>query len=158
MIITLPLDHFALRVLDREAALPSFTRVGYEVVDEFELTLKDGSKAHSYALKKPGQPEIFISSGPPGSKMHAWVTKRGGRGAVHHLAYHVDDVTATMLEWEADGVEFDTLLTCPCERPLTQVFTKEDSTTGLIYELITRNGHPGFCKENVRRLMNSSPE
>ena len=51
----LPLDHFALRVSDREAALPSLTRIGYEVVADFLIPLKDGSFAKSYALRKAGE-------------------------------------------------------------------------------------------------------
>lgn len=146
--------------MDRDAALTSFTRIGYEVVDEFELTLRDGSKARSYALRKEGEPEIFISSGKPGSLMWNWVTARGGRGAIHHLAYAVDDVAATMERWKALGVKFTKPepIVCSCEKPLTQIFTEEDPTTGLIYELIHRNGHPGFCEENVAELMNTSPE
>lgn len=160
MINALPLDHFALRVSDREAALPSFTRIGYEVVDEFEITLRDGSKAKSYALKKDGQPEIFISSGEPGSLMRKWVEARGCRGAIHHLAYAVEDVAATMEEWKAAGVKFTKPepITCSCEHPLTQIFTEEDPATGMVYELIHRNGHPGFCEDNVKQLMDSSSE
>lgn len=156
----LPLDHYALRVVDRDAALNSLLQAGYSVSDDFELVLEDGSRAQSYALTHPTNPEVFVSSGPPGSKIDRWVKARGGRGAVHHVAYAVEDVEATMKAWSEGGVQFDreTPLVCPCDKPLVQVFTKEDPATGLVYELITRNGHPGFCKENVRRLMSGSDE
>ena len=156
----LSLDHSAYRVSDRDAVAASFTLVGYTVADEFDLVLEDGSSAKSYALTHPHCPEIFISSGPPGSKINRWVETRGGLGGLHHVAYTVSDVWETMREWKAEGVEFDRdePLVCSCENPLTQVFTKEDPATGLIYELITRNGHPGFCRENVRRLMSGSAE
>lgn len=156
----LPLDHFALRVLDRDAALPSLTRIGYEVVDEFQIPLDDGTIADSYALKKPGQPEIFITSGPPGSKIYNWVTNRKGPGAIHHFAYRVVNVQKQMDKWAEKGVKFQTArpIVCPCDIPLIQVFTEEDPTTGLVYELITRNGHPGFCPHNVKRLMDNSTE
>lgn len=155
-----PLDHIALRVLDRDAALPSFTRIGYEVVTSFPLVLEDGSTAQSYALEKPGQPGVFISSGPPGSKIHRWVTSHGGRGAVHHHAYVVGNVAEEMARWKEKGVEFttDEPIVCSCDTPLIQVFTKEDPETGLVYELIERNGHPGFCLENVAKLMSRSSE
>jgi len=156
----LPFDHYALRVLDREAALPSLTRIGYMVVDSFDLVLGDGSTARSYALAKPGSPDVFVSSGPEGSLIRNWVVARGGVGAVHHTAYHVDNVAEIMDEWKALGIKFmsEEPLVCSCPKPLTQVFTEEDPATGLIFELITRNGHPGFCAENVKRLMDSSPE
>ena len=155
-----PLDHVALRVADRDAALPSFTRIGYEVVTSFPIVLEDGSTAQSYALEKPGQPGIFISSGPPGSKIHRWVHDRGGRGAIHHHAYVVDSVADEMKRWKNKGVKFttDEPIVCGCEIPLTQVFTEEDPATGLVYELIERNGHPGFCPDNVAKLMSSSSE
>lgn len=156
----LPLDHYALRVLDREAAAKSYTRAGYFVVDEFPLVLEDGTTAQSYALAHETNPEVFISSGPEDSKIWCWVQKRGGRGALHHVAYAVDDVRATMTEWQEKGVVFDREepLVCSCPNPLVQVFTVEDPATGLVTELIERNGHPGFCRENVRRLMSGSTE
>ncbi len=155
----LPLDHIAYRVKDRDAALPSFTRLGYKVMTSFPIQLEDGSIANSYALEKPGQHEVFLSSGPPDSKIWRWVDDRGGKGGVHHHAYIVDSVAETMKEWAAEGIQFttDEPIVCNCEQPLSQVFTKEDPTTGMVSELISRNGHPGFCPENVRRLMDSAP-
>lgn len=160
MSLILPFDHYALRVLDRHEAVKSLTLAGYYVVDEFDLVLDDGSTAKSFALRHPTNPEVFVSSGPTGSKIHRWVMKRGGKGAVHHVAYAVDDVWEAMRKWQEEGVVFDRdePLVCSCEEPLVQVFTKEDPASGLVYELITRNGHPGFCRENVTRLMSGSDE
>ncbi len=155
-----PLDHIALRVVDRDAGLRSFTDIGYVVIADFPIQLEDGSTAQSYALEKPGQPGIFISSGPPGSKISRWVERRGGRGAVHHHAYVVDSVAVEMEKWRAKGYTFttDKPIVCDCERPLVQIFTEEDPTTGLVSELIERNGHPGFCPSNVAKLMSRSSE
>ena len=38
---------------------------------------------------------------------------------------------------------------------LVQVFTKPSELTGVIYELINREGE-GFCKDNVKALMEST--
>ena len=60
-----------------------------------------------------------------------------------------------MQEWKEKGyAEFatDKPLICP---GLTQVFTKPSLLTGVIYEFITRENH-GFCKENVKLLMEST--
>ena len=100
-------------------------------------------------------PEIFVSEGQPGSIVADWVAARNGVGGIHHLAYQVDDVKATMAEWVEKGyAEFtsDKPMECP---GLTQVFTKPSELTGVIYEFITRSGY-GFCKENVRGLMEST--
>ncbi len=154
----LPLDHLALRVKNRDLAAAFLSHLGYMPKAEFELSLEDGSTAAAYALSHPSSIEVFVSSGPPGSLIDNWVEARGGQGAVHHLAYAVEDVGATMKEWQARGVEFcsDEPLVCSCESPLVQVFTKPDPSTGIIYELINRGDHMGFCPENVKRLMASS--
>jgi catechol 2,3-dioxygenase-like lactoylglutathione lyase family enzyme len=158
----LPLDHLAMRVRDRDAAVAKLELKGYtKARDEpFELTLEDGSVAKAWPLTHPYSVDVFVSSGPTGSKIDRWVEKRGGKGAVHHLAYGVPDVAATMRELGAEGVTFRTPkpIVCECAKPLSQVFTDECPVTGIIYEFIHRNGHPGFCESNVVRLMNSSPD
>lgn len=154
----LPLDHIALRVKDRDAALGVMELMGFKKETSFTIHLEDGSVAQSYALTHPSSVDLFLSSGEPDSLIGNWVTERGGIGAVHHLAFATDDVAGVMKDWSSRGFEFCTPepIVCPCEVPLTQVFTKPDPSTGIIYELITRNGHPGFCEENVKRLMETS--
>ena len=100
-------------------------------------------------------PEIFVSDGPDGSIVGDWVSNRGGVGGIHHIAYQCDDVGATMAEWKDKGyAEFlsEEPMTCP---GLTQVFTKPSELTGVIYELISREGD-GFCEDNVKNLMLST--
>lgn len=100
-------------------------------------------------------PEIFVSDGTPDSIVGQWVLRRDGVGGVHHMAYQVDSVEKIMEEWKSKGyAEFSSTkpLTCP---GLTQVFTKPSELTGVIYEFIERGEH-GFCKENVKDLMEST--
>jgi catechol 2,3-dioxygenase-like lactoylglutathione lyase family enzyme len=102
-------------------------------------------------------PEIFVSDGSEGSIVGDWVAERGGVGGVHHMAYQVDDVESTMKEWKEKGyAEFysEKPMVCP---GLTQVFTKPSELTGVIYELINREGK-GFCETNVKGLMQSTKE
>lgn len=152
------LDHIAYRVLDRDKAFEFFSLLGYEKLTEFELHLDDGSTAYSYALKHQSSTEMFVSSGPPGSLIWKWVQEKGGVGAVHHLAYATYNVEHMMRDWSAKGIEFQSKdpIRCPCPSPLVQVFTKPHPATGVIFELIERNGHPGFCLANVKRLMEGS--
>ena len=100
-------------------------------------------------------PEIFVSDGPEGSIVGNWVTDRSDVGGIHHIAYQVDDVAGTMKEWRDAGfAEF--LSEKPLECPgLKQVFTKPSELTGVIYELISREGN-GFCADNVKSLMEST--
>lgn len=108
---------------------------------------------HSYH----SPPEIFVSDGGVGSIVGDWVAERGGIGGIHHIAYEVDDVFGTMKKWKEEGyAEFYSDEPISCENPrLVQVFTKPSELTGVIYELITREGD-GFCQNSVRELMESS--
>ena len=102
-------------------------------------------------------PEIFISDGPENSIVGDWVAHRDNVGGIHHIAYQVDDVVAKMQEWKDAGyAEF--LSELPLECPgLKQVFTKPSELTGVIYELISREGK-GFCEQNVKALMESTSD
>jgi len=177
------LDHIAYRVKDRFKTADFFIkcfnyRLADDLPDGFEIEFEDGSKAKCLVLvpseltnnnmpwigevyyagewnKYHMAPEIFISDGDENSIVGQWVKEHGGIGGVHHMAYQVDNVEKTMNEWREKGyVEFasEKPLTCP---GLVQVFTKPSELTGIIYEFITREEH-GFCKENVKSLMEST--
>jgi 4-hydroxyphenylpyruvate dioxygenase-like putative hemolysin len=60
-----------------------------------------------------------------------------------------------MEEWKAKGwAEFSTEEPLTCEG-LIQVFTKPSDLVGVIFEFIEREAF-GFCKDNVRALMEST--
>ena len=159
--------------------------MGYELGTEFQIEFEDGSKADCLALTPPevrpsltsnwvrtlnlinpdsGQketvtyhspPEIFVSDGPVGSIVGDWVEQRDGVGGIHHIAYQVVDVKKTMKHWEEEGYA-EWLSKEPMVCPgLTQVFSKPSLLTGVIYELISREGD-GFCETNVKSLMEST--
>jgi catechol 2,3-dioxygenase-like lactoylglutathione lyase family enzyme len=103
-------------------------------------------------------PEIFVSDGKLGTIVGDWVaSKNDGKGGLHHMAYQVKDIQDAINNWKKADVEFcsDEPMTCP---GLKQIFTTEHELTGVIYELIEREGSNGkaFCKENVRALMEST--
>ena len=178
------LDHIAYRSKDRYKTAKFFSdTLGYSVGTEFQIKFDDGGTADCLALVPPenrpietglwrlqtligfneldqeveyhAPPEIFVSDGPEGSIVGDWVAERGGVGGVHHMAYQVEDVEATMHSWRQMGyAEF--LSEKPLECPgLKQVFTKPSELTGVIYELISREGK-GFCELNVKGLMEST--
>ena len=178
------LDHIAYRVKDRFKTAQFFIKAfGYRIAEDllegFDIQFEDGSYAKCLVLLPPEQlnnspwltetyfggdlinfdmaPEIFISDGSQGSIVEKWVEERGGVGGIHHLAYQVDSVEDKMNELKELGyVEFttDEPLRCP---GLVQVFTKPSELTGIIYEFITREKE-GFCRENVKNLMNSTKD
>ena len=179
------LDHIAYRVKDRHKTARLFIECfGYRIADDlpegFKIEFEDGSCADCLVLLPPEQktgnapwimesyfnhdyvnyhmsPEIFISDGTSDSIVGKWVQEHSGVGGIHHMAFQVDSVEKTMKEWDEKGyVEFasQTPLTCP---GLVQVFTKPSELTGIIYELIERESH-GFCKDNVKALMESTKD
>ena len=173
------IDHIAYRVGDRKKTAKFFMDAfGYKLQQEFTLDFGEGKTAECIALEPPEKleknvpwtffqpihdelkqeyhlpPEIFVSDGSPGSIVGDWVEKRNGIGGIHHIAYQVNDVEATIKEWREKGyAEFSSeAIKCP---GLTQVFTKPSALTGVIYEFIEREEF-GFCKENVQKLMEST--
>lgn len=180
------LDHIAYRVSDRQDAVKFFQDFfGYKVDPElplgFDIQFEDGSTAKCYVLHPPEKtkhsarihpiisyapggtfselsyhqaPEIFVSDGSENSIVAEWVAKNGS--GIHHLAYEVVSVAETMKDWSSKGIEFTTEepLRCP---GLVQAFTKPSSITGIIYEIIERDKQ-GFCKDNVKDLMNSTKD
>jgi len=177
------LDHVAYRVKNRHKTAQFFIdclgyRIAEDLPDGFKLQFDDGTEANCLVLvpsEKVSEnlpwainfpfgdinqvyhvaPEIFISDGEENSIVGDWVKARDGVGGIHHMAFQVDDVAETMKEWQEKGYgEFlsPEPLKCP---GLEQVFTKPSELTGVIYELIKREGH-GFCVQNVKDLMLST--
>jgi 4-hydroxyphenylpyruvate dioxygenase-like putative hemolysin len=129
----------------------------YELVEEDDPKIIGRKKRKSTTTQQTYHiaPEIFVSDGSPDSVVGKWVAKRDGVGGIHHVAYQVKSVEETMKEWREKGyAEFttDEPMKCP---GLTQCFTKPSALTGVIYEFIER-GTQGFCKENVKDLMEST--
>ncbi len=153
------LDHIAYRVKDRQEAADFFSAtLGYrkspEIPEGFDIQFEDMTFAKCLVLEPPkiGEPEIFVSDGSENSVVWCWVEKHGS--GIHHLAYEVDSVAETMRIWEGQGIQFTTSepLECP---GLVQAFTVPNPLTGIIYEIIEREAQ-GFCRENVKDLMEST--
>lgn len=177
------LDHIAYRVKDRKKTAQFFIdALSYKIQQEFQIHFENGETADCIALEPPEKngnidwsikfaigdipdklpeyhlpPEIFVSDGTPNSIVNKWVMERNGIGGIHHLAYQVEDVEATMKLWREKGyAEFATDSPLSCD-DVIQVFTKPSELTGVIYEFIKRGEH-GFCKNNVKALMQSSQD
>ena len=138
--------------------LPSEDR--HPATSEWSVLLADQPDSTAEGVEFHGYhapPEIFVSDGLPGSIVGDWVLERGGVGGVHHIAYQVEDVATMMQCWKDEGyAEFYSEEPITCKDPnLTQVFTKPSELTGVIYELISREG-VGFCKDSVKNLMEST--
>ena len=168
------LDHIAYRVEDRNKTADFLKKtLDYRIGTEFEIKFEDDSSAKCLVLEPYNKlqgvtwieggagrhvpPEIFVSNGTPDSIVGKWVQERDGTGGIHHLAYQVIGIESTIKEWKDNGVEFLTeeAIECPDDN-MKQIFTKPlDMLGGIIIELIER-GDKGFCKENVKDLMEST--
>jgi len=171
------IDHIAFRVRDRAGTVRFLCdALGYRVQQEFPIYFDEDKTefAMCTSLEPPEKvaavvpwtttipglsqeyhipPEIFVSEGAPGSVVHDWVAKHGP--GIHHIALQVDSVEQTMRDWQRKGwAEFTSPEPMHCEG-LTQVFTKPSQLTGVIFEFIERDSF-GFCKENVKALMQST--
>lgn len=171
------IDHLAFRVKDRHKTAKFFIDAfGYKIQQEFTIDFGDGETAQCIALEPPEKQkgmmpwtamvpvdgatqeyhmpcEIFVSDGSPGSIVAKWVEANGNK--IHHIAIQVDSVEKTMKEWKERGyAEFtsEEPMKCP---GLVQIFSKPSELTGVIYEFIERGEH-GFCKDNVKHLMEST--
>ena len=171
------IDHIAFRVPDRQKTVRFLCEaLGYRVQQEFPICFNEAKTdiAMCTALEPPekieqlvpwthmvpglGQeyhipPEIFVSDGTPGSIVDEWVNSHGP--GIHHIAIQVDSVQETIDEWTRNGwAKFSTEEPLRCEG-LAQVFSKPSQLCGVIFEFIERDRF-GFCKENVKTLMEST--
>ncbi len=135
--------------IDLNGIVPFSVWTGRLVVD-VEDSVKEGRDVEYHLA-----PEIFISEGSEGSIVDDWVKSRGGVGGIHHLAYQTDDVIAKMKEFQNNGwAEFSSNEPMKCEG-IEQIFSKPN-ILGVVIEFIHRTGTVGFCKENVKALMQST--
>lgn len=176
------IDHIAYRVADRnETAKFLSMAFGYTIADEFDIHFENDEKARclvlqgepdvppriihhdiypipgfdKYSIERHAPPDLFVSDGTPNSIVGRWVAQRNNTGGIHHIAYEVDDVLTTMNDWKARRLAtFTTDLPITCTG-LTQCFTNPHPLTNIIYEFIKREKQ-GFCKENVKQLMQST--
>ena len=151
-----PIDHLAFRVGDLEKALAFYTGVlGLEIADRFEINFEDGTRANCAALNA-GSIQIFVSEGVgDGGVVKEWVRQHGN--ALHHVAYAVPDIHATVAELKGKDVEFLTSDVLE-DANLLQIFTRPVVQTGVIHEIIQRKGNKSFSTANVKRLMDSTRE
>ena len=133
------IDHIAYRVKDKEKTAQFLMEfLGYKKPDNlqegFDIQFEDGTWAKCLVLEPPEKfynnspwkmfelnsveyhmaPEIFVSSGSPGSIVDQWVQNKGGIGGIHHIAYQVSSVQGIMDKWKDSGfmefIEYQSLL------------------------------------------------
>ncbi len=140
MIPAAELHHVAYVVTDLDAALPLFVD-RYGLVEELREVMPDQG-VEAVMLRAGGAGVELITPLDPGAAIARFLDKRGE--GLHHVAFGVADVAATLAELAAAGVE---LIDTAPRRGLgghLVAFVHPRSGAGALTELVqTGDGHPG---------------
>ena len=137
------LDHIAFRTHDWNDLYWTLTQLGYYKAGTFQPF----PNVECVHLEHPTLPGVFISEGPPGTIVGDWVEQNGE--GIHHIAIRGNyDNLVERLRIEGEAIK------CP---GLTQIFS--NTVGGVVIEILERDPtNPGFCEENVKKLMLRSEE
>lgn len=150
------LDHIHYRVKNRKNTSEFFSKIfGYKIKKELKNCIlleppeKPISNMHLLINQYVGPidgrdidetkfaqfhcpPEIFVSDGLYGSVIDNWVSKRGGIGGIHRMAYQVENLEKFIQEHKNNKyIKFKKYFS-------NKVITTTNKLTGIIYEFIQR--------------------
>ena len=145
------IDHVAVAVEDLEKAILPYTQVlGFAVTSRL-TTHGERTSMVSAVLQLGATTFVFTQGTSPESQVSRFIAHFGP--GVTHIAIRVKKLTEIVDELRRSGVEFATEL---IESPgLKQIFTKRDPGSGLMLELIQRDGgqfSPTSVEEVFRTL------
>ena len=141
------IDHLAIAVTDLEASIKWYTEVlGFSLVERRETT---GAKTGMIsAVLQAGRLNFVLLQGTsPDSQVSRFVAHYGP--GIQHVAIAVDDIENVSESLKLNGLQFDTTLID--SGGLRQIFSKRDTMSGLMIELIERSAS-GFADQNVAAL------
>ena len=144
------IDHVAIAVEDLEKATAALQIFGFTVTSRLETT-GEHTGMLSVVLALGSLTFVLTQGTSPESQVSQFIANYGP--GVTHIALRVVELPAIVEELRRAGVEFATDLV---ETPgLKQIFTKRDETSGLMLELIQRDGGqftPASVEEIFRTL------
>ncbi|MES2296359.1 MAG: VOC family protein [Pseudomonadota bacterium] len=142
-------DHVAIAVKDMDAAVSMYRDVfGFDVIAQREIH-GTSTGMRSTELNGGGFSIVLIQGTDPESQVSRYIDQYGP--GVQHLAVEVDNVEQLSDRLRASGVKFATDLIRG--DGLTQIFTKRDPNSGMMFEFIERNNQPGqFEQANIQKL------
>jgi methylmalonyl-CoA/ethylmalonyl-CoA epimerase len=142
------IDHIAIAVGDLQASVHWFRHVlGFALLET--RTVQGVKSGMISAVLRLGGVTIVLMQGTSAQSQISRYVEKFGNG-VQHVAFCVDNVSLAMSDLMNNGLPFDTDLINSAG--LTQAFTKRDSNTGLMIELISRSDHSGFEGDNIQSL------
>jgi methylmalonyl-CoA/ethylmalonyl-CoA epimerase len=147
-------DHLAIAVDDLEGAVAFYRdRLGFV---EVERRVTEGKKTGMVsAVMKGGDLKIVLLKGTSEESQVSRYVQEYGPG-VQHVAFMVEGIEQVVADLRDRGLLFDTGI---IESPgLRQAFSKRDSISGMMFELIERTGEEGFADQNVQKLFEALEE
>jgi methylmalonyl-CoA/ethylmalonyl-CoA epimerase len=125
-------EHIALAVADLEAAIDHYRSVWGLEVSHRERVEDQGVEE---AMLPIGDTHLQLLAGTNADSTVAKFIDRRGEG-LHHIAYEVEDLEATLAELKATGVELIDEAPRPGGRGHMVAFVHPKSNHGLLVELI----------------------
>ena len=128
------IDHigYAVRNVDDKKELME-SLLGFQFIERKVYERTESTSRLDFYQAEGGVIELVETSNPAAG-INQFIEKQGE--GVHHLCFEVEDVRATMAEWEAKGVKFTTLPPRYGSRGGLITFTDSATTGGLAVELV----------------------
>lgn len=128
------IDHigYAVRNLDEKKKLME-NLLGFEFAERKVYERTESTSRLDFYQADGGVIEVVETSNPT-SGLNQFIEERGE--GLHHICFEVEDIRATMSEWEAKGVTFTTVPPRYGSRGGLLTFTDPATTGGLSVELV----------------------
>ncbi len=148
------IDHLAIAVKDLPSAITLYENVfGFKLREQREIKGKfSGMK--SAELDAGGFSIVLIQGTEPESQVTRYIKEFGS--GVQHVAIRVDNLETVAKALADSGVKFATDIIKG--DGLTQIFTKREENTGMMFEFIERRAVAGFEEKNIQTLFNQLEE
>ena len=124
--------HIAVAVNDVDEALATYQQLFGAVLDHREIVPEQGVDAAMVTLGG-NQIELLGATGPD-TPVGKFLAKRGQ--GIHHIAFEVDDIRASLAELEAKGAQLIDSEPRRGLHGLEVAFIHPESTYGVLYELV----------------------
>ena len=125
------LHHIGVVVADLDAAIATYEQLGFGDVDRFDVP-EQGIRAAFFPLAT-GAVELIQPTDPDGA-IGRFMAKRGE--GFHHVAYEVDDITASLRQLRDDGIELIDLTPRTGGHGLLIAFIHPRAASGVLTELV----------------------
>lgn len=144
----LRIDHLAIAVTNLEEAVVFYRDILKLPLVERRETLGRTTGMRSAVMSAGNFQIVLIEGTTPESQVSRYIERYGP--GVQHVAFEVEDIEGTHGNLIDNGLPFSTgVLTAP---GLRQAFSKRDTVSGMMFELIERTGEEGFQDSNTTRL------